>query len=288
MKNRLRVLVSVLAIVSMILVNSFASIAYAAQAPAATEKIEAVAEGAGEWDPTYTVEVSIVAPEGDVLFSGDVSLKSPTMMASEFLAAVTTQKRIAQEGIEAGYVTAIGDYTNNTTTETYWLYSVNGLSPAVGCNQYQLRDGDVMVWEYQKYQQGAAAEVVPTPDAKSFEVGSDTVEAAAEGAGEWDPTYTVHLKIAAPDGTELFNGNVTLKSPTMWASEFLQAALDKKSIRQVGLEQGYVTAMGDYENNTTLNIYWLYDVNGLSPSVGCNQLQLRDGDYMLWSYKKYQ
>ncbi len=114
------------------------------------------------------------------------------------------------------------------------------------------------------------------------------MEAAAEGAGEWDPTYTVHLKIAAPDGMELFNGNVTLKSPTMCASEFLQAALDKKSIRQVGLEQGYVTAMGDYENNTTLNIYWLYDVNGLSPSVGCNQLQLRDGDYMLWSYKKYQ
>jgi hypothetical protein len=274
----------------MLLVGSFASmsIAYAAQAAAVSEKIEAVAQGAGEWDPTYTVEVHILAPEGKVLFSGDVSLKSPTMMAGEFLAAVSAQKGIVQEGIDAGYVTALGDYSNNTTTETYWLYTVNGLSPAVGCNQYQLRDGDVMVWEYKKWQQGAAPEAVPVLDAKSFEVGSDSVEMAAEGAGEWDPTYAVHLKIVAPDGVELFNGNVSLKSPTMWASEFLNAALAAKNVSQVGLEQGYVTSMGDYENNTTLSMYWMYYVNGLAPAVGCNQYQLRDGDYMLWSYEKYQ
>lgn len=290
MKNRFRVLVPVLAVVSMLLIGSFASMtaAYAAQPPAALEKIEAAKEGAGEWDPTYTVEVHILAPEGAVLFSGDVALKSPTMMAGEFLAAVAAQKGIAQEGIEAGYVTSLGDYTNNTTAETYWLYTVNGFSPAVGCNQYQLRDGDVMVWEYQKYQPGTAADAAPAPDAKSFEVGSDSVEAAAEGAGEWDPTYVVHLKIAAPDGAELFNGNVSLKSPTMWASEFLEAALAAKNVSQAGLEQGYVTALGDYENNTALNMYWMYYVNGLMPKMGCNQYQLRGGDYMSWSYELYK
>jgi len=292
MKNQFRVVLAVLVLAGIILVGPFASMynAYATQvtAPATLEKMEAVTEGAGEWDPTYAVEVRILAPEDEVLFSGSVSLKSPTMMADEFLAAVTTQKGIAQEGIEMGYVTTLGDYTNNTTTETYWLYTVNGLSPAVGCNQYQLRDGDVMVWEYQKWQQSAVPEITPAKDANLFQVGSDLAQAAAEGAGEWDPTYVVHVKIVAPDNVELFNGDVSLKSPSMWASEFLQTALAEKKIGQVGLEQGYVTAIGDYENNTTLNMYWVYYINGLMPAVGCNQYQLRNGDYMVWSYELYQ
>lgn len=121
-----------------------------------------------------------------------------------------------------------------------------------------------------------------------FEVGSDLVEEEAVGASEYDPTFTVNLKIVGADEDVLFNGKVTLKSPTMMANEFLKAAVTDKGLAQSGIEVGFVETIGDYVNNSTDSIYWLYTVNGETPSFGSNLYQLRDGDYMLWTYMQIE
>jgi hypothetical protein len=121
-----------------------------------------------------------------------------------------------------------------------------------------------------------------------FDVGGDAVEEEAAGASEYDPTYTVNVKVAGAEDTVLFSGTVTLKSPTMWANEFLRAAVTDKGLAQSGIELGFVDTIGDYVNNSSDGIYWLYTVNGVSPMVGSNLYQLRDGDYMLWEYRKVE
>lgn len=45
------------------------------------------------------------------------------------------------KGINNIYGKEIGDMSG-------WLYQVNGESPNVGCSEYQLKAGDVVLWEY--------------------------------------------------------------------------------------------------------------------------------------------
>ena len=247
-----------------------------------SDMVEYEAAGASEYDPTYTVGLRIIGPDDDILYDGKVALKSPNMWANEFLQAAVSDKGLAQSGIEVGFVETLGDYTNNSTDNIYWTYTVNGGSPAWGSNQLQLRDGDVMVWTYAPWEELPA---LATPEGDyAFTPGSDVVEYEAAGASEYDPTFTVNLKIVGAEDDVLFDGKVTLKSATMWANEFLQAAVSDKGLAQSGIEVGFVETLGDYTNNSTDNIYWGYTVNGVSPMVGSNQYQLRDNDYMVWTY----
>jgi|GEM_PF-1060170 len=245
------------------------------------------AEGAGttEWSPSFTINLKVVGGAQEDLFSGTVTLKSDTMWASEFLKAAVTDKGIAQDGIDVGFVTTLGDYANNAEESMYWMYTINGASPSFGCNQYQLRDGDFMLWTYAVVDWTATPVVPERPTGDwAFTVGSDTVTGEGAGTTEWSPTFTINLKIVGGASDELFNGTVTFKSDTMMASEFLKAAVTDKGIAQEGIDIGFVTTMGDYANNAEESMYWLYTINGVSPSFGCNGYQLRTGDYMLWTY----
>jgi hypothetical protein len=246
-----------------------------------TDAVEAEAAGSGEYDPTYTITLKVTGPEDDVLYDGTVALKSPTMFASEFLKAAITDKGLAQDGIDVGFVTTLGDYVNDSEKELYWLYTVNGNDPPVGCNQLQMRDGDVMEWYYGAWETHTAE---PVTGDWAFEVGSDKVETELAGAGEYDPTITVNMMIVGADNTVLFNGTVTLKSAMMWCSDFTKAAVTDKGLAQDGIDVGFVTTIGDYVNDSENNLYWLYSVNGQSPMFGCNAYQLRNGDYVVWSY----
>ncbi len=242
-------------------------------------------EGAGEWSPTYKVNLKIVGGGDTVLFNGTVTLKSPAMMGSEFLKAAVTEKGLAQEGIDTGFVTTLGDYTNNAEDNIYWTFTVNGASSDWGVNQYQMRNNDYMLWTYAVVDWNAPP-VVPERETGDwcFEVGADRVTAESEGASDWSPTYKVNLKVVGGGNDVLFNGIVTLKSPTMMGSEFLKAAVTEKGLAQEGIDTGFVTTLGDYTNNAEDNIYWGFTVNGVSSDWGVNQYQMRDGDYMLWTY----
>lgn len=114
-----------------------------------TDSASYEAPDANQWTPVFEVNLKVVGGNNTVLFNGKVSVKSNSQLVSEALKAAMTEKGLAQEGIDVGFVTTLGDYTNNSETSTYWMYSVNDVdSPSWGCNQYQLRDGDYVLWEY--------------------------------------------------------------------------------------------------------------------------------------------
>lgn len=123
---------------------------------------------------------------------------------------------------------------------------------------------------------------------KTWKPGTDSTTVKSETASNYTPTFAVFVKVVGGDNKVLYDGTVTLTSDTMWANEFLKAAITDKGLAQDGIDQGFVTKLGDYENNSTDSIYWLYTINGETPAWGCNQLQLRDGDYMLWTYEKVE
>ncbi|GAP14960.1 hypothetical protein LARV_02740 [Longilinea arvoryzae] len=118
--------------------------------------------------------------------------------------------------------------------------------------------------------------------------GKDEVTYKSTAADEWSPTFTVYVKIVGGNDTVLYDGKVTLTSPQMMASEFLSAAISEKGLAQEGLDVGFITKVGDYENDSTNNVYWMYYVNGAMPNWGTNEFRLRDGDYVKLAYEKYQ
>lgn len=115
--------------------------------------------------------------------------------------------------------------------------------------------------------------------------GTDAVTYTSPAADTYSATYTVNLKIVGGDNSVLYDGTVTLTSPQMMAAEFISAAITDKGLAQVGLDTGFITKIGDYENDTTTNTYWMYTVNGESPNWGINEFRLRNGDYVLLEYK---
>lgn len=48
------------------------------------------------------------------------------------------------------FITAIDGVANDSATRQYWVYEVNGQSATVGADQYQLKSGDIVVWNYVK------------------------------------------------------------------------------------------------------------------------------------------
>ena len=256
----------------------------AAGSEAGNDTVKVESEGATEWDPEFTVMLKVTGLDDDILYDGTVTLKSPTVWASEFLKAAMDDKELAYTGIDDGNVTVLGDYAASQDEGLFWLYTVNGNSPAVYCNRLQLRDGDVMIWTYGPYEGESVTENVVTEG--TFEVGSDAVEAKAEDAGELDPTYTANLLIVnAIDDVTLFSGTVSLQSPTMWASEFLIAAVESIGLTQTGAESGPLTVIGDIAQNADEGQYWMYYINGITPAWYCNNFQVRDGDYVTFSFE---
>lgn len=121
-----------------------------------------------------------------------------------------------------------------------------------------------------------------------FEVGSDKVTTITPGAESWAGTFDVNIKIVGGGNDVLFNGTVNIKSSSQWLSEVVQAAVSDKGLAQEGIDVGFITRIGDYENNSNTGIYWLYTVNGETPQFGVNGYQFRNGDYVLLEYKAFE
>jgi hypothetical protein len=124
----------------------------------------------------------------------------------------------------------------------------------------------------------------PKPD-WMFTVGQDKVTVTAPGANQYAQTFNVNLKIVGGGGTELFNGVVTVTTNTQKLSEVVQAAVSDKGLAQNGIDVGFFTKIGDYENNSETSTYWMYTVNGETPQFGCNELQIRNNDYIRLYYE---
>ncbi len=256
------------------------------------DETEYTVDGASGWN-TVTAFVKIAAGE-DVLYNGTVTLTSDNLLVSEFTYAAIVEAGCGCDGVQEGFVNAIGDYAGGTDANgnyVYWGYSVNGKYAPFACNQMVILEGDYIQWDFMVYHPDGdpAAEPLPCGYDAPFEVGEDETEYEIDGSSGWT-SGTVNVKIAAGDKV-IYNGTVALTSDNMFVSEATMAAVYEAGCGSEGIDTGFVTAIGDYVSGTDAEgnyIYWGYTVNGKDVPVACNQFRLLDQYYVLWELQTYQ
>ncbi len=103
-------------------------------------------DGHSEWASTYSAYVRIIAGE-DELFNGTVTLTSDNMWMNEFTIAAVEEKGIGQEGLEAGFVTKIGEYEGSS--DLFWFMYLNGKYVSWACNEMHIFEGDYIEWKFE-------------------------------------------------------------------------------------------------------------------------------------------
>ena len=107
-------------------------------------------EGASDWAGTVTANVKIVAGE-DVLYCGKVTVTSDTLYACEFAYAAVLEKGISQAGILEGFITNIGNYSNEDPN--YWMWYYQGNNPTnFAINDVHVFEGDYILVSYEAVQ----------------------------------------------------------------------------------------------------------------------------------------
>ena len=97
--------------------------------------------------------VKITAGE-DVLFNGVVTLTSDSLTVAEATIAAIYEVGCGQEGLEAGFVTSMGEYVAGTDADgnyVYWANTINGKYVPFSCDQFRLLDGDYVQWDFVTY-----------------------------------------------------------------------------------------------------------------------------------------
>jgi len=255
------------------------------------DEAEYEVEGASGWN-VVTAFVKITAGE-DVLFNGPVTVTSDNLTVAEFTLAAIYEVGCGQEGLEAGFVTSIGDYVSGTDANgnyVYWANTVNGKYVPHTCSDMKVLEGDYINWDFIVYDAEAGFEtaVLPCGFAAPFEVGEDEAEYEVEGASGWN-VANINVKITAGEDV-LFNGVVTLTSDSLTVAEATLAAIYEVGCGQEGLEAGFVTSIGDYVAGTDANgnyVYWANTINGKYVPFSCDQFRLLDGDYVQWDFVTY-
>ena len=137
---------------------------FACSAVAETVDMSAPTFVVGEDTAEYEVEgasgynvvnafVKIAAGE-DVLFNGVVTLTSDTLSVAEATLAAIYELGCGQEGLEAGFVTSMGDYVAGTDADgnyVYWSNTINGKYVPLNCADFRLLDGDYVQWDFVTY-----------------------------------------------------------------------------------------------------------------------------------------
>lgn len=116
------------------------------------DETEYAVDGASGWN-VVTAFVKITAGE-DVLYNGKVTVTSDNLTVAEFTQAAVYEAGCGAEGIEAGFVTSIGEYVSGTDADgnyVYWANTVNGKYVPFSCDQLRLLDGDYVQWDFVTY-----------------------------------------------------------------------------------------------------------------------------------------
>lgn len=112
---------------------------YTSEADSGEEKQEVAAV-------TLTIE-GVYAGTTTPIESGETALELLTRLnAADPTLGLTTQD-YGDMGI---LVTALGGLTNGTDGK-YWQYQVNGETPMIGADQYELADGMTVLWEFKGF-----------------------------------------------------------------------------------------------------------------------------------------
>lgn len=108
---------------------------------------DAGADAASDAQMTVTVNVDSSAADGSVSFDGTVELDAG---ATAYDALVATGLELDASDSQYGmYVAGIGGLAGGDYGDmSGWLYDVNGEAALVGCDSYELADGDTVNWTY--------------------------------------------------------------------------------------------------------------------------------------------
>jgi len=103
-------------------------------------------------DDKITVKVSIKAIDGYWMQNKSVKVDEGASVSDAFLKAIKGTS-ITQEGAEDGYISymeyngeELGEFTHGDNSG--WMYKVNGVSPVVGVTDYELSDGDKILFYF--------------------------------------------------------------------------------------------------------------------------------------------
>ncbi|MFH1280414.1 MAG: DUF5667 domain-containing protein [Candidatus Beckwithbacteria bacterium] len=115
-------------------------------------KIANDSEDSGVFTPEKLVEglvnVTIKIDDGEAIVEFTDSESKTALELLNKGAEANDIEVIIKEYDFGSLVTAIGDKENSV--EKAWIYYVNGESATVGADQYELKDGDVIEWKYEK------------------------------------------------------------------------------------------------------------------------------------------
>jgi len=210
---------------------------------------------------TVTASVSVVDHQGTALYE---------KTQKQLNAGATAYDILLQTGLEVDavsgqygmYVSSIAGLKEQTEGGLrYWMYEVNGESPAVGASSYVLQEGDEVCWKYY---------VEPTPPPIQPPVQPATISVSVEvknhlGAALF-PRQTMAVSVGSTPYDLLMRTGLPVVTVTTDYGIYVQsvAGLAEKS-------------MGEGSG-------WIYEVNGVSPSVGASAMTLQNGDVLVWRY----
>jgi len=101
-----------------------------------------------EWGhPVITVKVKIIGGEEKVLYSGTVTISSSNPVGIEALKGACEEASLSLTE-SGGFITEIDGYTNDTSTNIYWGFLVNGEMAHLGAGTFQIREGDYLEFKY--------------------------------------------------------------------------------------------------------------------------------------------
>ena len=97
------------------------------------------------------VSIRIMSPSWSVDY---LNISTRNVAVADFLLECADHYNFTIEkkywkGYNSFFIEAIGDVTNGENNR-YWQYYVNGIFADVGCNNYFLRDNDVVEWRFEK------------------------------------------------------------------------------------------------------------------------------------------
>ena len=287
MKRLSAILLALVMVLSLAACGSTQTAAVEEAAPAVTVPFEVgedtatyTVDGSSSYAGTATANVKIVADE-DVLFNGKVTVTSDSLWVNEFIYAAVDELGISQAGIQEGFITSIGDYV--CEGDYWWLWEYNGNNPTnFSVNQVHVFDGDYILVTFVDYNEYYSVVTDCAVKHDAFEVGEDTATYTVDGSSSYAGTATANVKIVAGEDV-LFNGKVTVTSDNLWVNEYIYAAIDELGISQAGVQEGFITSIGDYVCEG--DYWWMWESNGNNPTnFSINDVHVFEGDYILVTF----
>ena len=100
------------------------------------------------------VDVVVALYEGSKSAAKAKKAGLTVMNVAEATKAAIYEVGCGEEGLDAGFVTSMGEYVAGTDADgnyVYWANTINGKYVPFSCDQFRLLDGDYVQWDFVTY-----------------------------------------------------------------------------------------------------------------------------------------